>query len=365
MELPDKHSPTAESRLRPLTFAECAVLRAAIARMEGGERARIRIAGVPRSTYQSVRKRALDLGWLCTREVPLLAPAGITNVRVLITHPFGEHHAAALDVIQHDPATVLAWSTMGTLFAVSFLRQDFETGGDRAPTGRFGEIPPDWFGKSWAVDVTPSTGAFPIFVDFEGAWSKGILGKNPVSYPQALVFRDDGSTGTDTRNLGIHGSSFRDYLSHTDGQGAGHSEAWSGLIVRARGRRFHRMGWVTRRDFLIPWNLPSFPQVPFSQVVFLTGKIRRAESVERELMTIFAETGVSPFLCAYDTKRVLLGALAIGIQSKGSRPPVLPALQSTLAEIEIIREPINEMISNVNFRFGLQANRATRHASPS
>src|SRR5579871_33467 len=105
--------------MRSMTRSEVAVVGALLPSLALGERERIRLAQVPRTTYQTVRQRALAQGWIAERYVPCPELVHARVLRLGLLQPFAEHHAGAVARLAADPATVLLWDTPDSILALA------------------------------------------------------------------------------------------------------------------------------------------------------------------------------------------------------------------------------------------------------
>jgi hypothetical protein len=340
--------------MRYLTRSEAAVLRAMIANVPHGERERIRQAGVPRSTYQAVRKRALSGGWIVERNVPTLAALGISRIAITLAQPYAEHHSEALQSLRDRRTTVLLWTSLDTLLSVAFERStDPQTGRGDDKTLSDG-METGWLRQRWKVSVTAAEGSVPAFFDYEGAWSRAILGEPPASYPQPLEFDSAGRSGSAGPPQGSALAAFHRFLAGPMGGGDRGDSEGGRESVRQRGwdRRFRRLGWSSPRSFLVPPALPPVAGVPLSQIVFVTGRLRDPSGMSTLLPRLVQRTGIAPFLVAYDRSRIILGALSSPGLRRPARFTVLEELRTDLIEIEILRAPVQTLRTVVDFRFG-------------
>src|SRR5580700_2463738 len=220
--------------MRSLTRSEAAVLRAVLAEVPGGERRRMQLASVPRTTFQTIRRRALQAGWVRDRIVPFLSPAGIERVRIMLTQPFAEHHAAALMALRDDRSTIFLASSFETIVAVQFHASPAPR--SRPPP----EIDERWIRRSWTVQVTAAEGAVPAFYDFEGAWSLSVLGLPPISYPQPLRFHDPVRGDATHRGQAPTREAFQRFLAGPAGAPPGGTGGgpWEAIRQRRRERWF-------------------------------------------------------------------------------------------------------------------------------
>ncbi len=339
--------------MRYLTASEAAVLRALMADVRGGDRERLRAAGVPRTTYQVIRRRALEAGWISSCDVPDLARAGLGRLRFTLAQPFAERHAAVTNALRSSEETLLLWSSRDTLFRISRVGPTHPSVATPSRPDPDVTAPAGWWRHAWSVEVSEGSGAVPIFLDFEGAWSRSLLGIAPLSYPRSLGWR---AGPAPRRPSGGRDPSVDSFLDLLAGRGGGRPpDGPPGLWASARERRlrrgFRELGWLERRFFLVPWKLPEVRHMPLTQLVFVTGRFKEPGAGRAFLARLLEEDGASPFLLVYDHLRVVTAALASPTRRSTGRPSVLRGFESMLTKIEVVREPLSDLASHVDLRF--------------
>lgn len=304
----------------------------------GGERERVRQAGVPRSTYQTVRRRAFFSRWLSEHYVPNPTLVGARSVRFFLAQPYAERWREALRRSRALAGLVVLWASPETLFGVTFEG----TRDTRWELFAKGEL----FRRSWSVASSiPEEGVLAYF-DFEGAWSRSTLNREPLSYPRGLPRGGPARS----RPLALRTSFLtgRWVLSRGD---AGQTAGIPSRLPR-RERRLIADGWFSR--IVVP-NLEEVPRgrgwMPL-RVVFVTATWR-TDVQARSLLTDLVERGrVMPFVFAYDDERVLFAALSpANPPLVAGRTPIIDLLGAHLAQVEVLREPIDTLFPLVDHRY--------------
>lgn len=332
--------------MRGLTENEGRVAGVLLSTTAESEGERIRAAGVPRTTYQAVRQRALAAGWLQLRYVPHPDLLGPTRVRLTLAQPYAEEVGRRAREAAADPRQVLLWSSPESLLSVRFEAP--APGDPDEPEGS-----EEGFRRRWTVAADAGDGAVPAYFDFEGAWSQGLLGRAPRSYPTGL----SQGRGLPPPRLRLSSRPVREaaleLLRRPGGappRPAAPGFSWFGP-ARIQ-QRLQEDGWVARRFFLDLERLPPIAGRRIERVVFVTGLPRSGGSGEELLRSLVEEAGVHPFLFARDRRRVLFATLApLPLAPATPRPSILGLVERRLSNIEIVREPVASLHAVVDHRY--------------
>jgi hypothetical protein len=328
--------------MRSLTEAEARVIRVLLAGIPGPERRMVRDAEVPRTTFQTIRTRAFINGWLKERFIPHPTLFGSERIHLFVAQPYTERWNESVRALRSLENLVVLWASPETLVGVVF---------DRPSSPTQDEIQ-FWksFRRCWTVvPGNPREGVLAYF-DFEGAWSRWTLGKEPLSYPQAFPTPETRTSPLShedwkaARRLLI-----RPFSSSSDRPGA--SLFGSSRLSRHE-RRLLNKGWLSRRV------LPSFSEIPPlhgyrpERAVLITGIPLEGRTPRDLFADLTQRARVAPFLFAYDTERVLLGTLSPApphvARNRGS---VVDVLQEHLHQIEVVREPIDSLYPVIDHRY--------------
>lgn len=333
--------------MRRLTAAEAKVLRALLVPSLQTQAERVRCAGVPLATYKAVRRRAVLGNWIVERLVPEPSFIGFPLVSVNVAQPFVELRARVLMGLRADAGVVVLWVMPETLLWVEFRAR---SAAPQAPTP--GGSDPR-FRTDWTVSIDTETTNIPVYFDFEGAWSRNMLPGAPVAYPTGL-----GGTGGDLP----HSSRTASRISHAVDGLLRHpyslapandlGSALSRLSTPWVQRRLLRVGVVTKRTFLSLPGLLSSRELGFKHAVFATGQIRERVLAEKLLTDLADSYGISPFLFAVDSERVILGTLSPNPRGM-SRPrnAVVELLSRYLRNIEVVREDLQSLFPAIDHRY--------------
>jgi hypothetical protein len=324
--------------VRYLTPAEAVVIRSILANETGREVDRIRSSGIPRRTYQEIRRRAFREGWLSDAFVPNGPAYGRPFATFALVRPY-------LDQIEHDQerwasdsSVALLWSSPETLFAVSFSREPLEF------AGRYRE--------QLILTVDARRPHVPAYFDFEGLWA-GLAGLDGLlEYPQPLP-------GT--------GAPFGSRLGGPMALTGVPPPMTPGRVVLAtresgdtrRGpstlprhlRRSARLGYLRYRVFPRFDRVPPFPDASVDGFAFVSGTLARDRRPEELFQALIWNARVFPFLFVTDGGTVLLGAAT----SSASRPggsSILAEIGRYLNRIQVVRLPLRSISTTIDHEYG-------------
>ena len=328
--------------MRSLSAAGGRVIATLLAEVPGDESDRIRVSGVPRTTYQAIRRRAFLSGWLYERYVPSPKAVGASGVSISLAQPFSERWAGVVRSWRATPETVVLFASAETLLRVSY---DYQPAGG----GRGGAPQPDddWFRRSWTIRVPGVGSSVPVFFDFEGAWARRVGSRTTVSYPQGLPESIPTTAGPNRLELA-------DLLLRPFSTLGSDSPIvrLSGVYLARRQRRLLERGFAAHRVFPSLSDLPPYRGGRAERVVFLSGLLRDGETLERLRGRLDAGRPVAPFLAAEGGGRVLFGMLAPSpAREPSAAPPLLRVFEEALREIEIVREPVDTLFPVVDHRY--------------
>jgi hypothetical protein len=311
-------------------------MRVLMADVQGDESDRIRASGLPRSTYQTARRRLLLAGLLFERYGPSPELVGARTVRTRLLLPYAEHRTRVLAAVRADPEVVVLWAAADSLLALSFSRSQADSD----------EIRTEWIRRSWTLDSDPGAEGCPVYFDYEGAWATLIGATNLLTYPLGLP------------SLPRSGSVSRKDLVDVLRRAVDEPRGPAGALARVFPRQSRREKRLLRSRALVRRYLPSIGELPPfrgirpARVVFVTGRLRSAGGLDALLPRLSRECTVRPFLAVQDREHALLGMLAPAPLSESiPRAPVLPRVSETLSEIEVVREQLDGIFPLVNHRY--------------
>lgn len=337
-----------DGRVRVATSAEAAVVQGLLAGAEPVVREGAR--PLARRTWQTVRQRVYQREWVHDRYVPDLAAIDRPYLTFALAQPFLEAAPATSRAWRDLRENLLLWSSHELAFGVFA-----SAGGGALEALRLALSRPGTHRGEFLLSVDTRTPSLPVYFDFEPVWARTVGREALVAYPQPFPGPPSGpettlkpvERGAILRLLGrpfLPGGSGR--LTTREG----------GLFARTWERRCLASGRVRHRTFLDPaqvarW-LTGFPP----QVAFLHATLRPGRTSEGLFHTLLAECGLRPFLYATDGSTVLLGHLAHapGIRQTGREQDggkLATLLPSWLAEIAVVREPLESLLTIVNHRY--------------
>ncbi|MFZ3356011.1 MAG: hypothetical protein WA549_04545, partial [Thermoplasmata archaeon] len=315
--------------MRSLTEAEARVICVQLAGVPGPERRSVRDAGVPRTTYQTIRHRAFAKGWLRERYIPHPNLFDTARIRFIAAQPYAERWNDSVRALRLLDGLVVLWASPETLFGVVFERLS-SRGWENIRSA-------DPFRRYWTVAPENRGDGILAYFDYEGAWSRWTLDREPIAYPQAfqnLVLPASPISRTDWK--AVRGLLIRPF---NPGPSQSGPMMFSSSRLSRHERRLLAEGWVSHRV------LPDFSEIPPlrgyrpDRVVFITALVRSGRSPQDLFVNLARRARVAPFLYVYDKERVLLLALSPApLRIAQSRVSVVDVLQEHLEKIEVVRE---------------------------
>ena len=332
--------------MRSLSPSEARVIEFLLAASPGGEVDRERESRVPRTTFQTIRRKALVEGWVQERYVPSPSAVGATGLAIRLLQPFAEHRADLIRNLRAVSNVVVLWASPETVLSVSFEGQTQSAEvSSSSPSGESFE--PDWIRREWRFAGPPGSTEIPVYFDHEGAWSRRIGLRAPVSYPQSLP-----NPGTSARRP--NASDLQTLLAFPFGATPSSRPGlrFSSAHLPRGARRLVEAGWAAHRVFPALAEIPSYNGGRDERVVFVVAKARHAGAVRRLLATLVGERRIAPFLAVEGAGNALIAMLAPAPRLPSQVPsPVLPLFEAELREIEILREPIDTLFPVVDHRY--------------
>jgi hypothetical protein len=330
--------------MKSLSSAEARVIAALLASSPGDEATRARRSGIPRTTYQTIRRRALVEGWVQERYIPSPAAVGASSVVFRLAQPFAERRAEVVRRWREQPGVVVLWASPETTLSVSFEGRD---GPNASTSPSEPAIPDAWFRRSWTISASPGSAELPVYFDFEGAWSRRIGLKAPVSYPQGLP----GGHPTGPKPPLEHLRSLLSFPFQA-APAAGIALRFSPSHLSRRERQIISRGWVAHRVFPALAEIPSYHGARDERAVLVTASLTTGGSMSRVLRSLYQTRRIAPFLAVAAEGRALLAMLAPAPGPRSETgPSVLELFEKELRDIEILREPLDTLFPVVDHRY--------------
>lgn len=306
------------------------------------DRVKSAAAGVPRSTFQLVRSHAFSQGWLLRRYVPSPSAVGVIGIRVEVVQPFAEWRNELFSRMVSRPDVVVLWDSPSSLLSVSFDR--VAEPDDSPESGRA-----EW-SRRWSISAKPASNEVPVYFDYEGAWSRVALDEPPRAYPRGLP-PPGGPLGRRMRiRMADVAELVRRPLSDVDSK---MGSRWG--LTRGLPRHLQR---VIDQGLVIPRTFPNFARMPMPPgrslvgLVLASGLWETREGRDRLLTSLMVRSQATPFLCALDQSRLILGLLAPAPPNlAGHREPIARVLSEELRQVEVIREPIQSIVTPIDHRY--------------
>jgi hypothetical protein len=341
--------------VRALTDSEARVIAVLLAARPDRERERLRLVGIPRSTYHAVRRRAYEEGWLRDRYIPNPVPLGRPLVTFLVARPYADRFAEFSRSVAAADGNVVLWNGTQLSVAVFFHRKPADA------TRIVERLSKDTAAATpLAVTVRADAPTVPVYFDFEGLWTHLAGLDGTLAYPHGLggapEERDAEADGplpplTSHQAWALGELLHRPFNAVEQGRG-GHLVGPFGLPFSQR--RMLAKGWITHRTLLEPARLPPYQGRTADQVVLVSGTPKAGARPELLFAMLTRECRVFPFLFVVGDDRWVLGALGAGGPVAGAstdRRPVLPTLRESLEGIEILQEAAADFTSPVDHRY--------------
>jgi hypothetical protein len=320
--------------MRGLSQAEVRVIWILLADIHRDDADGARLAHVPRTTFQSIRRRAILSGWIRERYIPHPASLGYPFITFRIIQPYAERWPDALQALK-TPYTVLLWASPETIFSVEYSRKivPYPSNSIKSQFGR----------QDLMLSLEASPKTIPVYFDFEGVWSRWAMGENPIAYPRTF---HDWPTRTQL-GRGTRQTARRAAILDLVSRPLEHGIFPPIRLTFSRHRlprplqRLIEDGTVSRR--LIPdfGELPSINGNHITQVLFVTGLLLEGQSSGALLNGLMEYARVTPFLYASDGVRVILASLS---QSRSTarigRTSPMVVVTKHLREVTVIRERV-------------------------
>jgi hypothetical protein len=338
--------------MRLLTRAEAIVIQSLLASEAVTGREHIRRSGLPTRTFEVARQRVLAAGWVRERYIPSPSLLGRSKVSIVFAQPYAEHIQNVVRSWNRIDGNVLLWRGETSVLGVFFrsptkpsLRQTSQLGNS--------EI----FSRVGVFEVDTRDSEIPAYFDFEGAWSRIVREQPPVSYPHS--FPEHARFESRPRELSPSEFRLMEFVTRSGIEADG-AVPTDGPLRQEVGReeitRALKGGLVSRRVYLSLQSLPGYGTWSLRQIAFLTGRVRHPSEGNFLLQTLNTQIGLTPFLFVIDGADLLCGLLSPSPERlpNGRRPEglsVIGAVQDSLSEIQVTREPVDEFAALVDHRY--------------
>ena|GEM_PF-6739543 len=297
--------------MRALTPAEFRTASAILAFPGATDRARIRAAAIPSSTYNVVRRRIYEAGWLDDVLVPNPGPTGVRSVEIELDRPHLAERATRVAATANDPASAVVWGGVHTVFSIRFTRTDRSA---RAASG------PPTTTPGWRLRIDAVSGELPVYFDYGGLWARFGGERVPEAYPAGLAF---GTTPAARRWSTSRSAPPSDEVE---------AAPWFNLSRASRAQqRAIEAGAVQLRTVVRPALVPPLDGRRLGELLFIHGRLAAGRSLHGLLTDLRNGPGVCPFLAAAGDGAVVLAGIGQLADAPGRRTPVRAGPISTTA----------------------------------
>jgi hypothetical protein len=330
-------------RPRQLSEAEARLLSVLLASPLGTEASRIPRAGVPRSTYQRLRRNIYRDGWLRDRYVPRLEVVGGTSLTFVLAFPYAEQAEEVERAWARSPRAVVVWATPEFYFAVF-------VGDDPSRPAYDRHLFPRSFRSLLSLSVRAGDGSVERYFDYGSAFAHLCGLAEAPTRPDGweILAPPDHENGRRPSARLLRAA--RDVVV---GDGA------TGRVARPphlRGYTFlPRIGQEAIRRGLVRWQVtPDYRRIPAyegrrpTDLVFVYAERRPGREPAVFLDELGRDAGIYPFLAAFDRDHALLGLLEIGPDAEDregvghpGRSTLVHVLGRSLVGVELFRERLS------------------------
>jgi hypothetical protein len=309
------------------------------------------LPALPRRTFQTVRRRVYDRGWIVDRFVPSPDVFGTGRIVFGLSQPLSDRAGYLEERWRARPENVLLWASDESIFGV-FLEPERDAGSleealdiDRSSRDHC------------LIRVTPTRAGLPVYFDYEAAWVRATGLPGVIGYPRSVQRESSISGGKKVRSpspiqrQAVADLAYEDF-GRTGRPAPGPFAPW--LDRRSAEEKCIRKGWGTFRSFLNPVevarSVTGFP----AWCAFVRGMLLPEARVRDLFEALVAEAVVSPFIFATDEHQVLFATLSEGPGNRRSveRVPVLSVVRRYLRDIAVVRWPLGPTRVVVDHAYG-------------
>jgi hypothetical protein len=345
--------------LRALRPAEATAVWHLIARSRPAASQVDGIPSLPRRTFQTVRQRVYERGWITDRFIPSPSVFGTGRIVFALSQPLSDRAAGLVDRWRARPGNVLLWASDESIFGV-FLEPENDASSVVA-----GLAIEQSSRDHCVVRVACHRETIPAYFDYEAGWVRATGLPGVIGYPRSLQRESSISIKNSAhRPTSTQRQAMADLASTAPFQpGQPTSESFgSRLTRRSAEERYIRRGWATFRSFLNPIevarSVTGFP----GWCAFVWGTLQPGAGTREFFQALVAEAVVSPFLFATDKSKVLFATLSEGPGNRRNveRVPVLSVVRRYLQDIAVVRWPLvsTRVIVDHAYELGLHSRAA-------
>ena len=337
--------------LRVLSAAESIAVWHLIARSRPAMAPVDGIPPLPRRTFQTVRRRVYERGWIADRFVPSPSVFGSDRIVFALAQPLSDRAADLVGRWRSRPENVLLWASDESILGV-FL----DPRSDAHPLWAGLDI--ERSSRNYCViRAAPDRSGVPVYFDYEAAWVRATGLPGVVRYPRGLERDSSTTNGNKVRSPSppqrrAVADLASDVRTHSGTAANGPFASW--LERRSAEERYIRKGWGTFRPFLNPIevarSVTGFP----AWSAFVWGTLLPEVRVQDLFQALVAEAVVSPFLFVTDGPNVLFATLSEGPGNRRrvERVAVLAVVRRYLRDIAVVRWPLGPTRAIIDHAYG-------------
>lgn len=324
--------------MRVLSSAEATAVWLLIARSRPAVAPVDGILPLPRRTFQTVRQRVYERGWITDRFIPSPSVFGTGYVVFALSQPHSDRAAGLVDRWRARPENVLLWASDESVFGVFF-----QSGND--PHAVVQGLAIEQSSRDHCmIQAACRRDTIPAYFDYEAAWVRATGLPGVIGYPRSIQREWSIPEANGTRRpTPAQGKAVAE-LAYTDPFHPGQTPPGpfrAGFRRRSAEERCIRRGWATFRSFLNPIevarSVTGFP----GWCAFVWGDLVPEARILEFFQALVAEAVVSPFLFVTDRQKVLFATLSRGPGNRRNveRVPVLGIVRRYLRDISVVRWP--------------------------
>lgn len=310
------------------------------------EEARIARSGLPRSTYQDVKRRVYARELVSDRYVPHPVAFGRPWATVILARPFAEDMQEWGNRWTKAAEAVVVWRGQQSIFGL-FLHQDPRPGLEPIPgPSAEQESPP-----ASVLTIDLRRPSLPVYFDFEGAWGSFVGAGALWNYPRTIAplnGRTENLASREARETALALVRRTETVASADRP----PHLLGPTSLPPSSRKLIARGLVGWRTFPRLGALQVSEGTRLDSIVLVAGNVKNGASVSDLFRTLVGRNRSFPFLLMSDGRQVVLGFLSArrpaGQFSRGNPGATLTEF---LSKISVVREPVEHLEPLTDHRY--------------